>query len=127
MSVGNEYKEFVRELLSPFGDVQIRSMFGGGGIYYQGVMFAFIADEILYLKSDQSNIPDFEAEDMGPFVYEGKSGKPVRMSYWQVPERLLEDPEEMESWAKKSFTVALANQKKKPPKSKLKSKSKAKP
>ncbi|MBZ0216144.1 MAG: TfoX/Sxy family protein [Fimbriimonadaceae bacterium] len=111
MSVSPEYKEFIIELLLPFGDVQIKSMFGGGGVYYQGTMFGLIADETLYLKADQTTIPDFESEGMDPFMYEGKSGKPIRMSYWQAPERLYEDGDEMKSWAMKSYEIARSGKK----------------
>lgn len=118
MSVSSEYKDFVIDVLSSFGDVQVRSMFGGGGVYHQGIMFGLIADETLFLKADDTNIPDFESEGMGPFLYEGKSGKPISMSYWQVPDYLYENSDEMKSWAEKAYNIALSTKKPKPKKRK---------
>ncbi len=106
MSVSNEYKAFLEELFAGFGAVAIRNMFGGGGVYHDGVMFALIADDTLYLKVDENTQADFEAEDMKPFTYTGK-GKPVSMSYWELPEALYDDPDSFAEWARKAFEVAL--------------------
>jgi DNA transformation protein len=106
-----EYKEFIADLLSAFGPVNIRNMFGGAGIYHEEVMFALIAYDALYLKADVGNIPDFEAEGMGPFVYEKKNGTRGKMSYYQVPERLYDDAGELAQWATKAYEVAVRNKK----------------
>ena len=74
-------------------------MFGGAGVYCDGLMFGLIARETLYFKADDSNRPAFEAEGMDAFTYEGRN-KPIRMSYWRLPERLLDEPEEMVEWAR---------------------------
>lgn len=105
MSVSNEYKIFLEELFAGFGPVTIRNMFGGGGVYHDGVMFALVAGDMLYLKADDTNRADFEAEGMGPFTYTGKN-KPVSMSYWQLPEALYDDPERFTDWARKAFEAA---------------------
>ncbi|MGI9406304.1 MAG: TfoX/Sxy family protein [Hyphomicrobiaceae bacterium] len=111
MAVSSEYKEFIADQLSGLGEVTVRNMFGGAGVYHAGVMFALIADEVFYLKADATTTPDFEAEGCGPFTYDGK-GKPVRMSYWECPERLFDDPDEMETWARVAFEVACKGKKK---------------
>lgn len=111
MSVNEEYKAFLHELFTGFGPITIRHMFGGGGVYHDGVMFALIADETLYLKADEITRADFEAEGMGPFTYTGK-GKPVRMSYWELPEALYDDPDRFADWARTAFDVALRAKKK---------------
>ena len=80
MSVSKQFKEFVVELFEPMGDVQVRSMFGGGDVYLNNVMFALIADEVLYLKTDPNSSPVFEAENMEPFSFERKNGKKVDTS-----------------------------------------------
>ncbi len=108
MSVSASYKNFVAELLEGLGPVQVRSMFGGGGVFLDGVMFAIIANETLYLKADGSTTDAFEAEGMAPFTYD-KKGKAAVMSYWQIPERLLDDPEELVSWAEDALAIAVAN------------------
>lgn len=105
MVVSPEYKAFLEDIFSEFGPVRIRSMFGGGGVYLDGVMFALVAGETLYLKADDTNRPDFEAEGMTPFTYDGK-GKPVTMSYWELPEALYDDPHELAVWARKAHNAA---------------------
>lgn len=69
MAVTDGYKEFVRDLLSGFGPVTIRNMFGGAGISADGVMFAILVDDTLYLKADQASSSAFAAEGKGQFTY----------------------------------------------------------
>lgn len=111
MTVPDSFRIFVEELFAVFGPVSIRNMFGGGGVFHDGIMFAIIANEMLYLKVDDSNRPDFEAEGMGPFAYTAK-GKTATMSYWEVPERLYDDADEFAIWAAKAYAVALKAKKK---------------
>ena len=105
MPVSEEFSEFLSELLTGLGEVSIRRMFGGAGLFMDGLMFGLIADDVLYLKADDRTIPESEAEGMAPFVYEGK-GKPISMSYWRVPDRLMDEPDELTAWARKAFGVA---------------------
>jgi DNA transformation protein and related proteins len=83
-------------------------MFGGVGIYSGQLFFALIADDVLYFKVDESTRPDFEARGMEPFRPFGEDGG--TMKYYQLPEDVLEDPEELRPWAEKA--VAIAGQKK---------------
>ena len=80
-------------------------MFGGAGIYADGAIFALIADDILYFKVDDGNRAAFEAEGVSPFVFLGRR-KPIATSYWRVPERLLDDPEEIADWARSALAAA---------------------
>lgn len=88
------------------GRVSARAMFGGWGIYREGRMFGLIAEDTLYLKADDKNRKPFEAEGLGPFVYEGK-GKPISMSYYQVPPSAFDDAAEMRPWALSAYEAAL--------------------
>lgn len=119
MAVSAEYKEFLLDVLAPLGPLKIRAMFGGAGVYYKDVMFGLVASDTLYLKVDDHNQSDFEQEDMKPFTYDGK-GKSINMSYFEVPDRLLDDTDELILWAQKSVEAALRNAAKKPKKSKTK-------
>ena len=110
MAVSEQYKDFVVDLFSPLGAIKVRSMFGGGGVYYKDTMFALISDETLFLKVDASNQSAFEEEGSGPFMYDGK-GKPISMSYYELPERLLDETDELMEWAKRSIDVALRSKK----------------
>src|SRR5690606_28898327 len=114
MAVSAEYKEFVAEQLEPLGPVRIRNMFGGAGVYFDDLMFGLIAGETLFFKVDDRNRADYEAEEMGPFVYEPPSGKSVAMSYYELPERLYDDADELVQWARKALDAALAAKAAKP-------------
>jgi DNA transformation protein len=83
-------------------------MFGGAGIYCDAVVFAFVDDDTLFLKTDETGRAAFEAEGMGPFTYTTKNGPGILLSYWRAPERLLEDPDEMVGWARASLAIARA-------------------
>ncbi len=88
---GNNLVEFLNEVLQPLGTVRSKKMFGGFGVYCDGVMFGLIADDILYLKADDINKGMFEAEGQGRFVYEGQT-RPVTMSYWRRGTGVLLEP-----------------------------------
>ncbi|MBA4209843.1 MAG: transcriptional regulator [Parvibaculum sp.] len=114
MAVSAEYREFVSEQLEPLGPVRIRNMFGGAGVYLGDLMFGLIAGETLFFKVDDRNRADYEAEEMGPFVYEPPSGKAVAMSYYELPERLYDDADELVAWARKALDAALSAKAAKP-------------
>jgi DNA transformation protein len=107
MSVSESYLDFIKDLLSDFGQVTARRMFGGAGLYEGGVMFGLIIDDVLYLKANQAFATKFAAEDMTPFAYTA-AGRRVSTSYWRVPERLLEDRDELRNWAQQARQVARA-------------------
>jgi DNA transformation protein and related proteins len=97
--------ERLKDLFSTFGPISIRRMFGGAGIFAEGTMFALVADGELYFKADAETMPAFRAAGVGPFVYAAK-GRRVVMSYWRVPDRLLDDQEEFAQWARAAFRTA---------------------
>ena len=100
------FVEFLQDQLRSVGPVAIRRMFGGAGVFADGIMFALVADDTLYFKADDTTRADFEAEDMPVFSYETKDGRKSLVSYWRAPERLFDDPEEMQAWARKALGVA---------------------
>lgn len=104
--------EFLHEIFSAFGPVAVRRMFGGAGIYADGLMFALIADDVIYLKADAQNAPDFEREQLPPFTYAAKNNKRAVMSYRRMPDRLYDDPDEMARWAREALAAARRAQKK---------------
>ena len=109
MPVGNQEKEFVNyivELAQTIGPVYARAMFGGHGLFLEGLMFGLIADNELFLKADDSTIKAFTDKGLEAFTY-GKKGKEFKMSYYQCPEEALESAEEMNIWANMAYTTAL--------------------
>jgi DNA transformation protein len=114
MAVSQDFMAYVKDQLGGAGPVVMRRMFGGAGIYLGGVICGLIAEDTLYLKADEVNRPDYEAEGMGPFVPFGEGSYP--MSYWEVPAEVLEDPDELALWASKALEASLrAKAKKKKP------------
>ena len=101
------YLDFIKEQLSDFGPVTVRRMFGGAGIFQDGLMFALIADETLYLKADSVSQSEFEALKLPAFTYAAKGEKKIVMAYWRAPEACLDDRDEMTIWARKAFAAAL--------------------
>jgi DNA transformation protein len=106
MTASEGFIEFLKDLLGGLGPISVRRMFGGAGVYCDGVMFALVLDDTLYFKADDRNRPDFEAEGLAPFSYATKDGRNTIMSYWRCPDRLFDDPEEMAAWAGKALAAA---------------------
>jgi DNA transformation protein len=99
--------ESIRELFAEFGPVDVRRMFGGVGVFVDGRMIALISRDVIYLKADAEAIPDFEREGLAPFSYATKDGGRKLTSYWRMPERLYDDPEELACWARAAHGAAL--------------------
>ena len=102
----SEFTDYLQELLKHFGPIQVKRMFGGEGIYHEGLMFALIADDTLYLKADEHNRAEFEQLGLPAFRY-NKQGKEVTMSYYQAPADMLEEPEQAVYWARLAYAAAL--------------------
>jgi DNA transformation protein len=106
MSASPEFQAHIADLLASFGAVTIRRMFGGAGVFRDGLMFGLIADDTLYLKADDGNRGAFAARGLGRFTYEAKS-KPMSLSYYQAPPDAMDDPEALADWASAAYAAAL--------------------
>jgi DNA transformation protein len=95
----------VLELFAPAGIASARRMFGGHGLYVDGLMVAVVFDDRLYLKADAVTRPAFVAAGCAPFVYTGQKA-PVEMSYWSVPEAALDSAEDMAPWLRRALEAA---------------------
>jgi DNA transformation protein len=101
-------RESIEELFQALGPVTIRRMFGGKGIYCDGRIFALEFRGDILLKADGESAPDFEAAGSRQWTYEGKrSGRPVKMPYWTIPDEALDDPDVMAEWARRAYAAAL--------------------
>ena len=119
MAAGDSFAEFLQDQLRALGHVAVRRMFGGAGVYCDGVMFGLVSDDTLYFRVDDANRKAFEAEGLQPFTYDGK-GKTIQLPYWRVPERLFDEPDEMVDWARAAVAAARRAAAKKKPKPKSK-------
>ncbi|NNE93578.1 MAG: TfoX/Sxy family protein [Verrucomicrobiales bacterium] len=121
-SAQEDFVQHLLELLVPFdtdGTVAAKRMFGGHGIFRDGLMFGLVADGVFFLKCDAENQSEFDALDLPPFRFEKKDGKVGVMSYRQCPDEALTRAETMTVWAKSAYAAALRNKK---PKAKSKKK-----
>ncbi|HTL97878.1 MAG TPA: TfoX/Sxy family protein [Holophagaceae bacterium] len=114
MPVSPSYKAFVLEQLSAVEPVTSRAMFGGMGIYAQGLFFALIDDDRLYFKVDDATRPRFAEAGMGAFD-PFKDGKTMG-GYYELPGEVLEDEERLPEWMREALSVAARASRKKQPK-----------
>ncbi len=101
-----DFADHIRDLAQSIGPASCKRMFGGHGIFLDGLMFALIADRVLYFKADAELAEEFIALGLSPFTYH-KQGKPYQMSYYEAPEDCLEDAEAMKTWGNKAYAAAL--------------------
>ncbi|MGV8942976.1 TfoX/Sxy family protein [Thermomonas sp.] len=101
-----DHLDHIHDLFSAFAAVTTRAMFGGHGVYREGVILGIVIDDVLYLKVDAATRATFEAAGCAPFTYEAK-GKSVPMSYWSVPEEALDSPQAFRPWAQRAWEAAL--------------------
>ena len=112
-------RDFLIDLFAGFGPVTIRRMFSGFGISAEGINFALALRGGLYLRADDRSIPRYEAEGAKPFQYQTKARTVTIGSYWQLPERLYDDPEELADWARVALAAAQRAALRKPKRSKV--------
>ena len=103
MAVSDEFLAYVLDQFSRWGDVTARKMFGGAGLYRDGKMFGLVADDVAYLKVDDSNREEFVQAGSSPF--KPYPDKPTTMSYFEIPPEVLEEAEELARWAKCSLAI----------------------
>ena len=115
MDISKSYRDFVVEQVERVAPVTAKPMFGGVGLYAQGLFFALIAEGRLYFKVDDATRPDFERLGREPFRPFGEAGA---MGYFEVPVDVLEDAAQLEPWMRKAIDVAAKAKRGKPKRSK---------
>ena len=103
MGASPDFRDFVLEMLEPFGRVTARAMFGGVGLFRDSLMFGLISSEdVLYLRVDDGNRKEFEARGLGPFT----PSPACVMPYYETPSDALEDAELLSAWAARAWEAA---------------------
>ena len=116
--MSGSFTSYLRDLFSELGPVVLRKMFGGQGLYHDGLIIGLVIGDELFLKTDAATVGTFEQAGGHPFVYQGKD-KPVSTSYWLPPAEAMESPQAMRPWAKLAYEAAVRkNAEKKPVKKK---------
>jgi DNA transformation protein len=102
----SDFADHLHEVFGAFGPITTRRMFGGHGVWHQGLMIGLVAGNTLYLKVDEQTRGRFEARGLGPFEY-ARQGKTVALSYHRAPEEMLESPADAVEWARLAYAAAL--------------------
>ena len=105
MASDRKFADEVASRLQPMGPVLARSMFGGFGIYLEGVMFGLIVYGTLYFRVDDGNVEDYRNAKSKPFTYEGRSA-PIEMPYWTIPVQVYDEGDDFIAWADKAHQAA---------------------
>lgn len=106
MVASESFAEFLREQFAPLGRLTLRRMFGKTGVFCDGVMLGMVTENTLYFRVDDHNRETFkEAQSFPPLNY-AKKGSTIDLSFWRVPERLFDEPEELIAWARAALAAA---------------------
>ncbi len=106
MVASDGFGEFLCDQLAPLGRVTMRRMFGKTGVFCDGVMLGMVTEDTLYFRVDDHNRAAFqEAGSVPPLNYE-KKGRTIDLSFWRAPERLLDEPDELVTWARSALAAA---------------------
>ena len=106
MAARSELLDHLVDQLAPLGEARGRRMFGGYGVYLEGLIIGLIAFDSIFLKVDDQNRPDFEAAGAAPFRYDTRNGTITVNAYWEVPADVLDDSEQLRAWALKALAVS---------------------
>jgi DNA transformation protein len=98
--------DHIAEMFSGFGPVAVRRMFSGAGVFADGLMIAIAVGGVIYLKTDEADIARFAREGLEPFRYRRKGALQTIRSFWRMPERLYDDPDELAEWAARAMAAA---------------------
>ena len=108
MPLSPGFSDYVLELLAGLGRVEAKRMFGGAGLYRDGVMFGILDDDAVFFRVDDDLEADLRAQGSAPWVYSMKSDGSIRsMGYWRMPETAADDPDEAVGIARRAYAAAV--------------------
>jgi DNA transformation protein len=107
MPLSPGFSDYVLELVSGLGRVQAKRMFGGAGLFRDGVMFGLLLNDVIYFRVDEALAADLKSQGSAPWIYT-RNGKPREMAYWRMPETAADDPDEAVVIARRAFAAAIA-------------------
>jgi DNA transformation protein and related proteins len=106
MVASDGFAEFLREQLAPLGRITLRRMFGKSGVFCDGVMLGMVTENTLYFRVDDQNRVTFKEAESAPPLNYMKRGSTIDLSFWRVPERLFDEPDELVTWAQAALAAA---------------------
>ncbi len=106
MAVSEGFKAQLRELFADLGEIRMRPMFGGVGVYRGELFFAVVDEDVVYLKADDETEDRFREAGSSVFVYRTKAGVEMSLRYWRLPDSAFDDPSEACDWAHLALAAA---------------------
>ncbi|MBV8391895.1 MAG: TfoX/Sxy family protein [Alphaproteobacteria bacterium] len=106
MVASEGFGEFLCDQLSPLGRITLRRMFGKTGVFCEGVMLGMVSDDTLYLRVDEQNRETFREARASPPLNYAKGGSLIDLAFWRLPERLIDEPDELLAWARSALAAA---------------------
>jgi DNA transformation protein len=106
MVASNGFAEFLRDQLEPLGHVALRRMFGKTGVFCDGVMLGMVTEDTLYLRVDDENRETFKEAAASPPLNYAKGGHLIDLAFWRLPDRLIDEPDELLAWARAALAAA---------------------
>ncbi len=103
MAVSYDFLEYVLDQFSAWGGITVRKMFGGAGLYRDGKMFGLVADDVVYMKVDETSRGKYEAAGSAPF--KPFPDRPTMLSFFELPPEIFENREELIEWAEESLAI----------------------
>jgi DNA transformation protein and related proteins len=106
MVASDSFADFLHEQLAPLGHIAMRRMFGKTGVFCDGLMFAMVADDLLYFRVDDDNRAAFKESESFPPLNYAKKGSTIDLSFWRAPDRLFDEADELRAWARIALAAA---------------------
>ena len=100
------FAEFLSDQLAPLGHITLRRMFGKTGVFCDGLMLGMVTEDTLYFRVDEQNRAAFKEAEAAPPLSYAKGGRLIDLAFWRAPERLMDEPEELLSWARLALQAA---------------------
>ncbi|MFM9968567.1 MAG: TfoX/Sxy family protein [Burkholderiales bacterium] len=110
----NEFADYIQDLLAAHGRILVKRMFGGHGVYCDGLFIAILSGDTLYFKADEATRQAFETADCARFTY-SRAGKTATLGFYAAPAEALESPALIKPWANLAIEAALRSQAEKTP------------
>jgi len=110
MNARQAFADFVAEQMASLGAITVRRMFGGHGLYCDGLFIAILTGEQLYFKADAQTQAAFEARALRRFTYSAR-GKTVQLMYYEAPAEVFDEPQAMQHWGRLALAAAVGARK----------------
>ncbi len=99
----SSFKDYILDQLADIKDVRSKGMFSGFGLYSGQIFFGIVSDDVLYLKTNTKTKKRYTDVGMKPFA---PSEKQILKNYYEVPEEVIDNREELVDWSEEAIDVA---------------------